>query len=111
MRERGGEVLGCLERRGTFSFAIDDDQDERLAPPEIRALWTWKFEFGLAQSPGHGTPAITILPPRAWSRHRHAAGRHAHMEARGRRLADYPTRTWQVDLLSDALWQQHRRSR
>ena len=63
VRERGGEVLGCLERRGTFSFAIDDDQDERLASPEIRALWTWGFEFGLAQSPGHGTPGITILPP------------------------------------------------
>jgi hypothetical protein len=162
VRERGREVLGCLERRGTYSFAIDDDQDERLAPPEIRALQRsapcgrWGFEFGLAQSPGAwhtgdhhpaarrerhrepqsgnpGRPATgraeprqaarrrcrpapfvrlgrrvrchhdvgdgarvrprAIMGSRAWSWHQHAVGRHAHVEARGRRLAGYPTRT------------------
>jgi hypothetical protein len=63
VRNRGGEVLGSLERQGTYTFTIDDDDEGPLLPPELRTLWRWGFEFGLAQSPGSGIPGITTLPP------------------------------------------------
>jgi hypothetical protein len=59
-------VLSNLELQGSYTFTIeviDADKDGSLLHPELTQLWSWGFEFGLAQSPEHGAPGITVLPP------------------------------------------------